>query len=270
MPDTLNKITRADGVPIIYRRYGQGPRVVTCLHSLALDGSWYSPLAAALGDEYQLLAPDFRGHGDSSRGDEAVSLAVIAQDVAAMWDAEQVDSSVILGISLGGMVAQAVTGSYPERVDAQILMATRGAFDEAAAAGTLARASEVRAPHGLEGALEATMHRWFGDEAQNTSNPMVRRAREQFLGAGGDVVAECFEAMTKVGEFHTDTPPPTLVVGGADDRSTPRAAVEQLAASIPGSELRFANGGHLVAFDKPHEAAVTIRPFLDNLDCWPA
>lgn len=270
MPDTLQKLIRPDGTPIAYRRYGHGPRLITCLHSLALDGSWYSPLAAALGDEYQLLAPDFRGHGDSSPGNSGVSLRVVAQDIAAMWDAEGVDTSVILGISLGGMVAQAVTGSFPERVDAQILMATRGAFDEAAAAGTRARAAEVQAPQGLENVLEATMHRWFGDQSQNTANPLVCQAREQFLTAGGSVVGDYFESMTKVGDFHTEVPPPTLVVGGDDDRSTSRVALEQLAAAVPGSALRFAHGGHLVAFDNPHEVAHTIRPFLDRLDCWSA
>ena len=74
--------------------------------------------------------------------------------------------------------------------------------------------------------------------------------------------------MVTVGDFQLDSPPPTLVVGGDDDRSTPRAAIEQLVASIPGAELRYASGGHLVAFDNPSEVAATVRPFLDSLDCW--
>lgn len=268
MPETLQKITGADGATTVYRRYGNGPRVITALHSLALDGSWYEPLAGALGEDYTLLAPDFRGHGASPHGDATPTLGLVAQDIAAMWDAENVPNSVVLGISLGGMVAQAVTGSFPDRVDAQILMATRGAFDETAAAGTLARAAEVRAEGGLETAKDATMHRWFGDGSTDAAHPLVARARDQFLGAGGDTIAEYFEAMVTVGDFQLDSPPPTLVVGGDDDRSTPRAAIEQLAASIPGAELRFARGGHLVAFENPLEVAATVRPFLDSLPCW--
>ncbi|GAA1891310.1 hypothetical protein GCM10009715_41150 [Paeniglutamicibacter psychrophenolicus] len=264
----LQKITAPDGTTTVYRQYGHGPRLLTVLHSLALDGSWYAPLAEALGDDYRLLAPDFRGHGQSARGDSTPTLALVAQDIAAMWDAENVQSSVILGISLGGMVAQAVTGSFPDRVDAQILMATRGAYDDAATTGTLARAAEVRAPNGLEDVGDVTMHRWFGDNSTDASNPMVLQARTQFLEAGGNTIAEYFEAMTTVGDFQLDTPPPTLVVGGDDDRSIPRAFVEQLAASIPGAELLFAKGGHLVAFENPEEVAKTVRPFLDALDCW--
>ncbi|MFJ6418966.1 alpha/beta fold hydrolase [Paeniglutamicibacter sp. NPDC091659] len=268
MAKTLQKVAGAEGATVAYRQYGHGPRLITVLHSLALDGSWYAPLAEALGEEYQLLAPDFRGHGESPRGDTAPTLGLVARDIAAMWDAENVESSVILGISLGGMVAQALTGSFPDRVDAQILMATRGAYDEAAARGTLARGAEVRAPHGLEDVEDVTMHRWFGENSTDASNPMVQQARTQFLEAGGNTIAEYFEAMTTVGDFQLDSPPPTLVVGGDDDRSIPRPVVEQLAASIAGAELLFAKGGHLVAFENPHEVAATVRPFLDSLDCW--
>lgn len=268
MPETLARVESADGTAVVYRQFGEGPRLLTCLHSLALDGSWYAPLALALGDQYRLLAPDFRGHGDSARGRSAPTLEIVARDIAAMWDAENIKSSVVLGISLGGMVAQAVTGSFPDRVDAQILMATRGAYDEPAARGTLARAAGVRAPHGLEQAAEMTLHRWFGDGSGNAADPLVRQARAQFLGAGGATIAEYFEAMTRVGDFAADPPPPTLVVGGDDDRSTPRAVIEQLAGSIPGARLAFAKGGHLFAFENPREAAATMRPFLDGLDCW--
>ncbi|HJX79251.1 alpha/beta fold hydrolase [Glutamicibacter sp.] len=268
-PKTLNKLRGSDGSTVAYRRYGTGERVLTALHSLALDGSWYEPLAASLGAQYSILAPDFRGHGQSTQGHSPVSLALIAKDVAAMWAAEGVEHSVVLGISLGGMVAQAVSGSFPQMVDAQILMATRGAFDETAAQGTRARAAEVRAPQGLAQALEATMHRWFGDESANTRSPLVSQAREQWLQAGGDTIADYFEAMTQVGEFQLETPPPTLVVAGADDRSTARPVIEALAAQISGAELVVADGGHLVAFDNPAEVVRVIRPFLDGLDCWP-
>lgn len=269
MAETLHKVAGADGTIVAYRHYGEGPRLMTCLHSLALDGSWYAPLAGALGKDYRLLVPDFRGHGHSARGASDLTLALIARDVAAMWDAENIKSSVVLGISLGGMVAQAVTGSFPDRVDAQILMATRGGYDEAAAQGTRARAADVRAPGGLEATVDMTMHRWFGEGSRDAANPLVRQARAQFLGAGGNTIAEYFEAMTRVGDFHTDAPPPTLVIGGDDDQSTPRAVVEQLAASIRDAELRIAPGGHLLAFENPHEVAAAIRPFLENLGCWP-
>lgn len=265
MLQTKNILRDADGGTVVYHRYGSGPRVLTALHSLALDGTWYQPLAAALGEQYTMLAPDFRGHGESLVGGTEISLAQVARDVNAMWDAEGVEHSVVMGISLGGMVAQAVTGSYPEKVRAQILMATRGAYDQAAATATTARSAEVRAEGGMQAVQDATMFRWFGEKSNDPSDELVKRARAQFLNAGGDVIGSYFEAMTRVGDFAVDTPPPTLVLGGDDDRSTSRTVLEALAASIPGAELDFATGGHLVAFENPEIVAERLRPFLERL-----
>ncbi|SDY16719.1 hypothetical protein SAMN05216215_102112 [Saccharopolyspora shandongensis] len=63
MPDAPQVVTGPDGNAMAYRQFGNGPRLITCLRSLALDGSWYEPLARTLGEDYRLLAPDFRGHG---------------------------------------------------------------------------------------------------------------------------------------------------------------------------------------------------------------
>lgn len=269
MNETLQVVIAADGAAVSYQQFGRGSRLITCLHSLALDGSWYALLAEALGPDYRLLAPDFRGHGLTPRADSEISLGLIADDVRWIWDAEGISSSVVLGISLGGMVAQAITGNFPDRVEAQILMTTRGAYDQAAVASTRARAAELQAPHGLQDSEETTMYRWFGDASRDAAHhPLVERAREQYLGADGATIGAYVNAMTRVGDFRCDRPPPTLVVGGDDDRSTPRATIEQLAASIPGAELRFARGGHLAAFDNPGEVANTVRPFLDGLDHW--
>lgn len=265
LPTTDKTLQAADGAQIRYRFYGEGPKLITVLHSLALDGTWYEPLAAALGPEYRLLAPDFRGHGASTLGSSGISLRQTAQDIAAIWDAEGIERSVIMGISLGGMVAQALTGLYPQRVDAQILMATRGAYDDAARTATGARAAEVRAENGLQQVDEATMFRWFGERSADRSHPLVQRASAQFLGAGGEVIGAWFEAMTAVGDFALPSPPPTLVVAGGDDRSTPRPVIEALAASIPGARLVVAHGGHLVAFETPQEAVAAVRPFLESL-----
>lgn len=267
MPNNARTVTGSHGNVINYYRFGSGPRLLTCLHSLALDGSWYEPLSRELGEEYTLLAPDFRGHGRSEHGPVPPSLGLVAQDVAAMWDQEGIDCSVVLGISLGGMVAQAVTGLYPERVPAQILMATRGTYDDAAASATLARAAEVRSPEKMREVADPTMYRWFGERSEHDGDPMVEKARAQFLEAG-PTVAEYFETMITVGDYVLAEPPPTLVVAGDTDASSPRPVVEQLAKSIPGAQFTLARGGHLVAFENPEEVAATVRPFLDGLTLW--
>jgi 4-hydroxyacetophenone monooxygenase len=262
MPEVVEFFPAGNGTRLAYRVIGDGPRLVTCLHWLALDGSWFAPLSRALGDEYSLLCPDFRGHGASDLGEDPISLDRLAADVVALWDHLHIQSSVVFGVSLGGMVAQALLAAAPSRVDALVVMASTHAYDEAARAGAAARAEAARTVGGMASLEGLTLQRWFGDAAAG-NDPTVERARAQLLAADGGIHADYLEAMTAVGSCGRPAElPPTLVLGGDDDRSTPWPVIEALAASLPGSRLRFTPGGHLAAFSEPAAVATELTAFL--------
>lgn len=255
----------ADGTELSYRVIGDGPRVLTCLHSLALDGAWYQPFAIAVceisGGTYRCLIPDLRGHGRSGYGARPVTLRTLADDVRAVWDDAGVESSAVFGVSLGGMVAQAVAACWPERVEALVLAATAGDFDAAARAATAQRAQAARGPGGMAQLQRPTLERWFaGDEG--AEEPLVQRARGQLAGTDGSVHADFLEAMTDVGSFHVDERVRTLVLGGTDDRSTPLPVIESLAAGLPGATLEALPGGHLFPFTHPVATVARVVHFL--------
>jgi 3-oxoadipate enol-lactonase len=265
MSEAVAHLDGEDGTRLAYRRFGDGPCVLTCLHSLALDGSWFAPLAAAMGEGYTCLCPDFRGHGASEYGPSRISLARIAADVLALWDRLGIRGGALVGVSLGGMVAKAVLSAAPARVDALALLATTHAYDDAATVGAHTRAAAARAAGGMALLEAATLERWFGDAAGDNDDWTVTRARAQFLAADGEVHADYLEAMTEVGSLLPPRkPPPTLVLGATDDRSTPPPVLESLAASIPGSRLRFIRGGHLAAFHDPEAVASALAEFFDR------
>jgi pimeloyl-ACP methyl ester carboxylesterase len=252
-----------DGTRLAYRMFGGGPRVVTCLHSLALDGSWFAPLVKAVGDRYSWLCPDFLGHGESETVPVSVSLERVAADVVTLWDRLGIDQGAVVGVSLGGMVAQALLASVPARIDGLVLMATTNTYGEEARAAAMARATLAREPGGLSQLAGLTLERWFGDAAADRDNAMVAQARQQFLAGDSEVHARYLEAMTMVGSLPRPAEvPPTLVLGGDDDRSTPPPVIEALAASVPGAQLRFTAGGHLAAFQSPGAVAPELAAFL--------
>ncbi|SEP37713.1 alpha/beta fold hydrolase [Amycolatopsis saalfeldensis] len=249
------RIETADGT-LAYRVVGDGPRPVLLVHSLALDGSWFEPLAAELGDGFRCVLPDLRGHGASDGG--AISLAALADDLALLAGHLRIERCAAAGISLGGMVVQALAHRHPELLGAAVLIATAGAYDDVARAAARARAAAARAPGGLAELADATMTRWFGDRP----GPLLARAREQFLRGDPEIHAACLEAMTAVGDFTVPSSVPALVLGGEDDVSTPPPVLEELHASVPHSKLRFAPGGHLTAFTHPAPVAALLAEFL--------
>ncbi len=248
-----------DDTTLHYQMLGHGERVVTLLHSLALDGTWFLPLTAELGAGYRFVLPDLRGHGASGYGQRPVTLSALVNDVVALWDTLGIESSIVAGISMGGMVAQGVATAAPERVEALVLMATTGRYDEAARAGALKRAAATRSTGGLASQADVTLRRWFAD----VDAPLAIRARSQLLAAAPNVHADFLQAMVDVESISKlERPPPTLVLGGEDDRSTSRPVIESLAEGIPGAQLDFVAGGHLTAFTHPRVVAQRIRTFL--------
>ncbi|MFE4503536.1 alpha/beta fold hydrolase [Rhodococcus sp. NPDC056743] len=262
------KVHSVDGTLLNYRIYGRGTQVVTCLHPLALDGSWYENLADELGRDRRYLCPDFRGHGDTSAGSSEITLDLLAEDVAALWHQLGVRTSTVLGVSLGGMVAQALATRHRGTVESLVLMGTTSSFDEQASHHTGQRAALARSEGGMQQLLDPTLQRWFDEGAILADGPLVRRARACLTGTDGAVHGAFLDAMRRLDYIATspewDTPPPTLVVGGENDTSSTPTVILALAAAVQGSELRMTEGGHLAAFEFPGQVAALVNDFLER------
>lgn len=260
----------SDGAALAYRTLGSGPVTVTCLHSLALDGSWYEPLLGRLSSSYHYVFPDFRGHGASERGTAPLTLDQLVSDVTALWDDLGVDVSAVMGISLGGKVAQGLIRQHPDRVSAAAIMCTSGNPSQEARIALAQRATVARAPGGMTSLSQPTVRKWFSDEAIEAAAPgdLVTKALTALQSADGDIHAEYLEALSSSdyldGSSIWESPPPVLVVGGASDRSTSIAAVAELAGSIRGSELVTVPGGHLSAFSHPEGVEPILARFLSQ------
>ncbi|MGW4130904.1 alpha/beta fold hydrolase [Amycolatopsis japonica] len=108
-------------VELFYTDEGEGPAVLL-LHGWACDGADWSPLVADLVVDHRVLVPDHRGHGRSSAPEGPYDAKTLATDAAALLRAREVSSAVVIGHSLGGVVASALAVEEPALVDAIILI----------------------------------------------------------------------------------------------------------------------------------------------------
>ncbi|SDE66233.1 alpha/beta fold hydrolase [Rhodococcus tukisamuensis] len=266
------KMHSVDGTLLNYRIFGQGTEVVTCLHPLALDGSWYEDLAAAMGQDRRYLCPDFRGHGGTQFGPTRVTLDLLAEDVAALWYQLGNQSSTVLGVSLGGMVAQALATRHRASVDSLVLMGTTARFDEQSSYHTGQRAALARSDGGMAKLLEPTLRRWFDEDTIRANERLVELARASLTATDGEVHGAFLDAMRELDYIDSSpewaSPPATLVIGGEHDTSATPAVTKALAAAVPGAELAMTPGGHLAMFENVRQAADLVNDFLvrQNLD----
>ncbi|MCM2293802.1 alpha/beta fold hydrolase [Allorhizobium sp. BGMRC 0089] len=208
------------------------------LHSLGACADLWQEQVKALSRDYFVVCPDFRGHGLSELSQVPLTIDILAQDVIDIASALELPAFHLAGVSIGGMVAQSVAGTHPERVktltvfDSSIVSLNPRMWQE--------RAAKIRAD-GLASIAEGVYARWITPGQHNTSGgrglaTMLARASSEGYAAGCDAlaIADCRPKAARITM-------PAIVAVGEFDEATPPAAAKVLADAI-GTELTIIEG----------------------------
>lgn len=239
-----------------------GPLPIVLLHPFPLDARFWEPVAATLGADRAVIAPDFPGLGRAPL-EEAPSVDGFASAVAERIAAETpAGRAVVGGLSLGGYAALALAAHHPERVAALILADTRAEPDTAEAReGRHAGARSVR-EEGPRRFLDGFVPRLVapGDAASLAAARAIADEQEP------EGIARALEALAGRADRRPDLAgmdAPALVIVGSEDALTPPSFAEVLVAGLPDAELVVIPGaGHLTALEAPAEFTAAVGDFL--------
>ena len=120
----LEEMKLAGGPTLQCLRTGGGGERVLLLHGYGDSGHAWSTVLPHLPAEWQVAAPDQRGHGGSERPDAGYTVASLASDAAKLLDALGWERATVVGHSMGGFVAQQLAVDHPERVARLVLVGT--------------------------------------------------------------------------------------------------------------------------------------------------
>lgn len=236
---------------------------VVLLHALGTDHSLFDRMVPLLPPGLRIIRPDMRGHGRTSPGAGPGKMGQLVRDAERLLDQLALKDATIIGVSVGGMIAQALAAKRPDLVRALVLANT------AVKIGTpetwAARIEAVRAG-GIPAVAGAVLDRWFGAGAPD---PTIRAAAAAMLAAQSreGYIAGC-EAIagTDLLTPSSGLTQPALVLAGSRDGSTPPDLVRDLAATIPGARYHLIRGaGHLSCLDRPEEFARLVAAFLADI-----
>ena len=223
----------------------------------------WEPVVPGLAERYRVLFFDNRGIGDSDKPDGPYTARAMADDALQVLDEAGVEHAHVLGASLGGMIAQELAVTAPERVDRLVLCCTTpgGAnavpmpevtvklFAEAAALDPL-----VALRRFVENALgndpaPALVEDLFARRVANPPDPAGWQAQAAagaaFAGVDGEIAA------------------PTLVLHGTADNVVDAGNAPLIAEAIPGARVVLFEGvGHLLPWERPEEFAALVEEFL--------
>lgn len=249
----------SDGTPIRYLVWGASnpARRIALVHSLAMTAGFWAGTAAALGEGWEVLAIDCRGHGQSGKPKGPYTVERMADDLASVLDHAGWSRAVVAGASMGGCVALAFAARHAGRVAGLGLVDTTAWYGPDAA-----EVWEERAQKALSGGMAALIDfqktRWFSD-AFRAANPQgVEEAVAVFLE--NDVAAYA-EACRMLGRCDQRAALagfgfPVEIVVGEQDYATPVAMAEALARGIPGARLTVLPGArHFTPLEVPGAVA---------------
>lgn len=244
------------------RRGGDAVPLVL-LHSLALDRSMWGPLLDHIGDDRQVVTLDLPGHG-ASVARRPLTIEGMADDVAATLDELGYEHVVLVGVSMGGCVAQAFAIDHPERVVGLGLFDTTAWYGPDAALAWEDRATRAQA-EGLASLADFQLERWFTASYLEREPERCRRLLDVFVA--NDVpsyVAAC-RAMGSVDlrDGLATVSVPTVIAVGEEDGATPPHHAADIRSRVAGATLTIIpDAKHLAPVEQPEPVARLLEPLL--------
>lgn len=259
----LSFITTGDGVRLAYRLDGPAHLPVLLLsNSIGTDLHMWDAQVPELSRHFRVLRYDARGHGGSGAPAGAYSLDRLGHDALELLDQLDLQRVHVLGLSLGGWIAQWMAIHAPERVDRLALSNTaahlgpRAQWDPAIA--RLMAASDMRET------AETFLRNWFPAPALAANCEAVQAFRRTLLATQREGVAGSWAAVRDADLRRTIAliDRPTLVIAGRHDTVTSLEHGEELARGIPGARLQVLDAVHLSNIERPGEFMDAVLGFL--------
>jgi 3-oxoadipate enol-lactonase len=262
-PEVAMPFAENQGTRIYWEEEGHGVPVLLIMGLGWASYLWHrtKPLVAK---QYSAITLDNRGVGRSDVPAGPYPISLMASDAVAVLDAAGVDSAHVIGMSMGGMIAQEFALQYPKRVLSLILGCT-------ASGG----------PHAVQAQPEVlqilTRRSMDPEEAARAINPFIYDAntplkridedmkiRMQWIPTVDGYMAQlhgiiAWEAYSRISQITA----PTLLIHGESDRLIPSANAKLIAERIPGAKLvMIPHASHIFATDQPDVAHQAIFEFL--------
>jgi len=256
---------RVNGVVLHHEvRGAEGKPPLVFSNSLGTDFRIWNAVVERLQANYRIILYDKRGHGLSEGTPAPYRLSDHVGDLAALLDHLRIGRAAVIGLSVGGLIAQGLAALYPEKVAALVLCDTAHRIGTDALWNDRIKAVTTK---GIASIADAIMQRWFTQAYRSPDNAAfvgytAMLTRTDVDGYAGTCAALRDADLT---ESTRALKVPTLLIVGDQDGATPPELVRSTADLIRGSEFRIIEGaGHLPCIEQPDAVVNLVGAFLKS------
>ena len=258
---------RVGDIEIYYEVHGAGPRTLVMIRGLGSNLlSWYEQIDV-FSRHYKCVVFDNRGAGRTDKPDAPYSIKGMADDTAGLMDALGIKRAALLGISMGGMIAQEFALNHQEKLSCLILGCTHFGGSGVAQSSPEIVAAVVAGTNVTPEQQRLQLQAVFCDDTIDNRPEVVEksnRIRSQyaippFAFARQVQAIGAFSASERLGQIRV----PTMVMTGRDDRLVAPQNSKMIADRIPGAKLVEIPGGHLFMAEYPEQFNRAVIDFVD-------
>lgn len=256
-------MTRIDTMNIgdtVVRVSGTGTPLVF-VHGFTTTSEFWREQVEPFSSNHRVIRINLPGHGVSPRPEgRAYTIEAFADDVLKVYETLEIKDAVLIGLSMGGAIAQHFTLGHPQRVRALVLVDTtpHGLGEDVNVDNVLNAIEEL----GVVTASQNVIDRSFGS---TTSAELLAFAKAEVAQTPAFVARQAIASLNatdsraRLGEIHV----PTLILVGNEDIITPPCESEVLVKGIPNSRLEvIADAGHFPMLEQPQAFNRVLTDFL--------
>lgn len=261
------------GTDLNYVDEGRGP-VLLLVHGFPLDHTMWQYQIADLKEEMRVIAPDLRGFGLSGVTAGTVTMAQMADDLAALLDALRISEPVYFcGLSMGGYVAWQFIERHGKRLAGVILCDTRAVGDTPKEKETRLETAEKVMKEGPGFIAEAMPKRLFAERTHQEQPELVQETREVIRRTKPEGVAAAARGMAArpdVSAKLAGMEIPALVIVGSEDAISKAEEMQTIAEELPISMfVEIPGAGHMSPLEAPDVVNRAISDFVSRMTSQP-
>lgn len=252
-----------NGTEIAYRDEGQGPTVVL-IHGFCGSLAYWKHIVPAISATHRVIAPDLRGHGQSSHTSKTSTMDILADDIAALLAHLDIDQATIFGHSLGGYVTLELVERHPKLVKKFSLIHSTALPDSEEAKEKRLKGIEHIHEQGLASFIEGLVPKLFAEEHLETMADEVRATIEvgNLTSPKGAISAlEGMRLRPERNQVLRDSQVPILLVAGSEDQVIPADRM----FTVTGAHIEtitLKDVGHMSMVEAPEKLITTMTSFL--------
>lgn len=222
---------------------------IICLHGIGGNSSSFMPQLAALSQHHRIISWTMPGYGKSTAL-TVTSFATLSQALAGFMDALHIKQAHLIGHSIGGMIAQELALTQPERVKSLVLLATTSAFggrdDSFKEKFLAARLKPLNKGMSMTELAENFVPKLVGDSAEQHVIQAAIASMSAIPRGSYRAILECLVTFNRYQDI-ARLAVPVYLLAGEHDNTAPPATLSKMAEKIPGAKFHLITGvGHLI------------------------